>query len=90
MSTITFDTHRFVSRLREAGFDENQAEAVIRVVAEAQEDLATKRDLADVETRLKARIDQFEAHIAGEVTLMKWMLGVVVALAAANFAKQFF
>jgi hypothetical protein len=52
--------------------------------------LATKRDLADVETRLKARIDQFEAHIAGEVTLMKWMLGVVVALAAANFAKQFF
>jgi hypothetical protein len=33
MRTITFDTHEFVTKLRDAGFDEKQAEAVVRVVA---------------------------------------------------------
>ena len=30
MSTIIFDTHEFVTKLRDAGFDEEQAEAVVR------------------------------------------------------------
>lgn len=33
MSSVTFDTHEFVSKLRAAGFDEKQAEAVVRVVS---------------------------------------------------------
>ena len=28
MTTITFDTHKFIRKLRDAGFEENQAEAV--------------------------------------------------------------
>lgn len=42
MSTITFDTLEFTRKLREAGFDEKQAETVVRVLVEAQERLVTR------------------------------------------------
>ncbi len=36
MATITFDTHEVVRKLRTAGFDEGQAEAVADAFSEAQ------------------------------------------------------
>ena len=80
MATITFDTLKFAERLEKAGMTREQASAI----SEAQKDalsealdttLATKLDIADVKT---------------ELAVIRWMLGVVIALAAANFAKQFF
>jgi hypothetical protein len=41
MATITFDTHDFVIKMREAGFDEKQAEAIVRVVTGSQSELIT-------------------------------------------------
>ncbi len=83
MSTITFDTLSFTRRLREAGFDERQAEAVVRVMADAQEALVTRdhfdAKLETLETRLDAKIDK-----------LSWMMGILIAIAVANFAKQFF
>jgi len=81
MSTITFDTHKFVRRLKESGFDEKQAEALTDAMQDAIADseLVTKRDL------------QIElAPIRADMNLVKWMLGAVLALAIGNFAKQFF
>lgn len=59
MSAITFDTHRFVKELRDAGIPEPQAEAFVRaqqeILSQALDTtLATKRDL-DV---LDYKIDQ--------------------------------
>lgn len=51
MSTITFDTLDATRRLRDAGFDEKQAETVVRVLADAQDRLVT-REHFDAETRL--------------------------------------
>lgn len=79
MSTITFDTHELVSKLRAAGFDERQAETVIRVVVEAQSGLVTT-------AHFDAKIDLIRL----ENSHTRWMLGVVLGLAIANFAKQFF
>ncbi|MDP3639260.1 MAG: hypothetical protein Q8R51_17955 [Azonexus sp.] len=83
MSTITFDTLDFTRRLREAGFDERQAEAVVRVMADAQSTLVTREHfdakMETLETRLDAKIDK-----------LSWMMGILIALAVANFAKQFF
>ena len=79
MSTITFDTLEFTRKLRDAGFDERQAEAVVRVIADAQSALVTR--------------DHFDAKIEllrVENTQTRWMIGIVIALAVANFAKQFF
>jgi len=36
------------------------------------------------------KIDKLESKLNHEATLLKWMLGVLIAIAAANFAKQFF
>lgn len=80
MATITFDTLKFAEKLERAGVSREQASAF----AEAQKDafaealdttLATKND---IET------------IRAELVLVKWMLGVVIAISIANFAKQFF
>jgi hypothetical protein len=79
MSTITFDTLEFTRKLRDAGFDEKQAETVVRVIADAQGQLVTKTDL------------QIElAPIKADLLLLKWMMGGLIALAISNFAKQFF
>lgn len=79
-ATITFDTLRFANRLREAGLSDIQAqtfaEAQREVFAEALDTtLATKSDI----TMLDVKIDK-----------LSWMMGILIALATANFAKQFF
>lgn len=91
MNTITFDTHKFVKDLRDSGVPELQAEAFVRaqqeILAQALDGtLATKRDI----DRLDVKIDKIESRIDHESTLLKWMLGVLIAIAVANFAKQFF
>jgi len=79
MSTITFDTLEFTRKLRDAGLDERQAEAVVRVIADAQGQLVTKTDL------------QIElAPIKADLLVIKWMMGGLIALAISNFAKQLF
>jgi len=79
MTTITFDTLEFTRKLRDAGFDEKQAEAVVRVIADAQSELVT-RDYLDLKL----------APIHADLLVLKWMIGALIALAVANFAKQFF
>ena len=61
MATLTFDTLKFVKKLRESGFDEAQAEALSEPRKEAQqssiEDLATKKaDLRELELRLTIKL----------------------------------
>lgn len=55
--SVPFDTLRFVETLTEAGFEERQARGLasaIRVVQETHlEELATKRDLKELENSLK-------------------------------------
>jgi hypothetical protein len=80
MATITFDTLKFVERLEKAGVSREQATAFSDAQKEAFSEaldttLATKTDIEVVRA---------------ELVLVKWMLGVVIAISVANFAKQFF
>jgi hypothetical protein len=54
MATITFDTLKFVTRLKESGLSENQAIAITEAFRDAHADaeVATKADLRDMEQRL--------------------------------------
>jgi len=84
MTTITFDTLKFANRLKSAGMSDAQAQAFAdaqkEVFAEALDTtLATKLDIM----RLESKLDH-------ETSLMKWMLSALLAVAIANFAKQFF
>lgn len=98
LGMITFDTFKFVDRLEKAGVPREQAAALVdaqkEALAEALDNtLATKSDIQSVRVDIEAiRADmaKIEARLSGELTLVKWMLGVVIAIAIANFAKQFF
>ena len=82
MTTITFDTHKFVRRLKDAGVPESQAEAFSEAFKEAQgdNDFATKRDLREMELRLESKIDKVTSDL--KVDLIKWMAGSLIAQAA--------
>jgi hypothetical protein len=68
MATITFDSLKLSDRLKSAGFTAEQAEAVVRVIAEAQDELVTKKDLEIALAPVKA-----------DIHLLKWMMGFVLA-----------
>ena len=91
MGSITFDTLKYTERLRAAGVPEQQAkaeaEALRDVLAEAMDaSLATKPDVLDLKNDLKLEI----AAVRGELSSIKWMMGALIAIAIANFGKQFF
>lgn len=86
MSTITFDTHELVRELHASGLPAEQAEAVVRAIVKSHDALATRADL----DRLEAKLDGKFAVIDAKFDKMTWMIGVLIAIAAANFAKQFF
>lgn len=75
MNSVTFDTHKFVKRLTEAGMPLNQAE----ILAEEQtrlidERLATKDDLEKLELRLTMKLGTMTVAAIGIMTtIMKLM-----------------
>lgn len=75
MSTLTFDTHKFIKRLTEAGMPLIQAE----VLAEEQtklidERLATKDDLKMMELRLTMKLGALIAAGIGIVATVSKLL----------------
>jgi hypothetical protein len=79
MTTITFDTLELVDKLKSAGIPQEQAAAVVRVIAEAQARLVTKDDLEI--TLLPAKTD---------LAVIKWMMGVLLAGVLSLVLKAFF
>ena len=69
MATITFDTHKFNRRLRDAGVPEAQAEAIAAAFAEAHQEaeVATKFDLRELEYRLVIKLGVMTAAAIGIV-----------------------
>lgn len=79
MATITFDTLKFVEKLKSAGVPEAQAkaeaEALVSALAEAMDSqLATKSDIFRVEK---------------ELAVLKWMTGIVAGGVIALVMKAF-
>jgi hypothetical protein len=58
MSTITFDTHKFIRTLKESGIPETQAEAIAEAfrAAHFEAEVATKTDLRELEYRLVIKL----------------------------------
>ncbi len=83
MTTITFDSLKLSDKLKASGFTAEQAETVVRVIAEAQDELVTRKDLDGALSPL--RIDL--AVLRTEVTQIKWMLGFVMGGVLAILAK---
>ncbi len=99
MTAAVFDTYTAAKRLRDAGFNERQAEAAVSMVRDAtgaerdalatKADLdrfATKTDLANVRKELKADLHREIGTLRSE---LRWMLGFLAALILAMAAKLF-
>lgn len=88
MAATTFDTLQFARRLTAAGVPASQAEALAEAVREAQSDaaLATKQDIE----LLKRDIKDLDIKLTGELTLLKWMLGVLLGGVVALILRAFF
>jgi uncharacterized membrane protein len=81
MSTLTFDTLQFVQRLKKAGVRDSEAEAIAEAVRDAQAnaDIATKRDIVEVKAELKRDIAEVKTNIAEvKAELIKWVVSVGV------------
>ncbi len=88
VSTITFDALKLVERLEKAGVSREQASAMAEAFKDAsgEAEIATRKDIELAVAEIKTEI----ANVRGEMSLVKWMLGAVLAIAIANFVKQFF
>nr|VFK15527.1 MAG: hypothetical protein BECKLPF1236B_GA0070989_107918 [Candidatus Kentron sp. LPFa] len=87
MPAITFDTQEYVESLTGAGVPEPQAKAhgkALRSVMASQE-LATKADVRELKTELKAEI----AVIQGELGVFRWLFGLLIGLNCAILFKLF-
>lgn len=90
MAALAFDTHEFVKELKEAGFSEQQAEVITKLQKSAVsstleqarhdyelDDLATKRDIRDVDLKIELAKAELKRDIAEtKADLIRWVVGV--------------
>lgn len=84
MTTITFDTFKFVDRLEKAGMTREQAAAIVEAQKDAFADamdnmVATKSDLMAVKTELKADIAKLENRLDAMELRLTIKLGAFMA-----------
>ncbi|MBI4842897.1 MAG: hypothetical protein HY809_01035 [Nitrospirae bacterium] len=82
----TLDTLKIFERLKAADLSDKAAREIAEVAKELSNEthkgIATKEDLTDIHTKLK--------ELEGEIKLLKWMLGVVIAGILSLIIKAFF
>ena len=81
MSSVTFDTLKFVKKLEASGINPQQAEAIAEACRDASNDqeLVTKKDL------------QIElAPMKADLQMNKWMNGIMLGGIIALILKAFF
>ena len=80
MTTITFDTQEAVIKLKAVGVSQEHADAFIKVIVEAQNDLTSKRDLTDAVKEIKQDISVLSLKITGLYLFMAAITGGVAKL----------
>ena len=78
MATVTINSLKLSDKLKTAGFTPEQAETVVRVIAEAQDELVTKKDLEISLSPLKS-----------DLLVLKWAVGLNTALCLLILGKLF-
>ena len=91
MVSVTFDTHRVVKDLQDAGFDEAQAEAVVKALGETVDrdvvrpedlkDFATKADIVGVYQKIAELRSEMQTELkALELRLTVRLTGAMIAI----------
>ena len=82
--TYAIDTHASIKRLADAGVPDNQAEALVELMAQQHEDVATKADIAALQSATKADI----AAINDKITTLQSNMATKADLAALQSATK--
>ena len=86
MAALAFDTHKAVTALKQAGFEEGQAEAVVTTMGKALGgNVATKAGLIEVRAALKADVDQLRSETKADTAAVRADMETL----RADMAKQF-
>ena len=68
MSTLIFDTHKFITNMTNVGMPQPQAEVLAESYVELMETtLATKQDLKDLEGKLTGEMQNLDVKLTGEM-----------------------
>ena len=65
--TYAIDTHASIKRLADAGVPDNQAEALVELMAQQHEDVATKADIAALQSATKADIAVLQSATKADI-----------------------
>jgi hypothetical protein len=80
---VTFDTLKFYKEMSNAGMEEKQAITISKelqeIFSQNSDHLATKSDIREVKMELK-----------GEIYLLRWMIGFVMAAIVASLIQHNF
>jgi hypothetical protein len=82
-STVTFDRHAYVARLKDAGVDEKQARAHAEALAAALRDtVATKTDIDLLRSELRTDVANLKTDLA------RWLFAAVLAIGGLMIAVE--
>lgn len=88
MAASTFDTFTAAAELRDAGFDENQARAIVATRQSARTELATRADFAGLRAGMyRARSIQGVGIIA-ILTALRGRCGAPASSGSASFPSE--
>lgn len=91
VTTLAFDTHAAVKALKEVGFEEAQAEAVVTTVGDAMTGnvatkadvtelrTATERDIAELRAEMKHDLAEFRAEMVEQFSILYrhlWIMAI--------------
>ena len=83
MTVYMIDTAAAIDGLTAEGIPANQARAIVRTVAQHNEEVATKSDIRALESRFDAKISALESRLNMKIYLMA--ASVVAALKALEY-----
>jgi hypothetical protein len=82
---MNFDTHKYIKNLEKTGFNEQQAEVIVRSLVESRNSdlssLATREQVTKVESKLKKKITTLANkidNIEGKLDIFKWIIPIVL------------
>ena len=98
-SQILFDRLAYVDRLKAGSFSEEQARAAADALGEAlTETVATKADIAQLETKMETRFSALDVRFAAietriaesRASVIQWVVGVAIAACTIGAAVASF
>ena len=83
------DTLKAVDQLHDHGFTHDQSRALVAVISQQEERLATKHDIALVQSDIASLRTWLEAKFESadkERSTLKWLVGVTITIASISLA----